>query len=176
MPKHKLHSDPEVVEMPKVKRDWDAHLPVKGRVIIPEQFYNLVAFGTTGSGKTVLIHHLIRHTIDKRTTVHIFSDTYTVDPVWVTIVEYLRKHHIPYVHHQTIGQGGSKLWKVMDNIKEDVIEKRRIMNSRKKAAQKQKVYIRGEYGVCVVDNIEDAQIEAEVRRNYGLKIAFRSSY
>jgi hypothetical protein len=127
--------------MPKVTRDWDAHLPVMGEDIIPEQFYNIVMFGTTGSGKTVLINHLIRHTIDKRTTVHIFSETFTIDCVWRSIAKYMDKEEIHYIHHNSIGKGGEKLKSIMSEIKSEVRAKRDMYNMKRRAKEHKTVSV-----------------------------------
>lgn len=46
------------------------------------------------SGKTTLIYNILKECADKRTSVFVFSSTYTKDDTWLAIKTYLDKHNI----------------------------------------------------------------------------------
>lgn len=82
---------------PRKLRGKGKELPVKGAVLIPELYSTTFLAGKTYSGKTVVIDHLMKHTIDPRTTVIIFCSTVNIDKQWLAIQKALKKRGIPCV-------------------------------------------------------------------------------
>lgn len=81
----------------KLRGKGNKELPVKGSVLIPELYSTTFLAGKTYSGKTVVIDHLMKHTIDPRTTVIIFCSTVNIDKQWISIQKALKKRGIPCV-------------------------------------------------------------------------------
>lgn len=74
---------------PDIKHDQEDALPVKGSQLISTVYGTTCIFGTTGSGKTVLLHHVLKNTLDRRTRVFIIASTHDTDPVYRSIKEML---------------------------------------------------------------------------------------
>lgn len=93
-----------------VKKDPDEKKPIKGADIIPELYPGSVAcVAKTKSGKTTVINHILEHTIDERTDVHIFCSTANVDEGWKTIIKNLRARGIAvHVYPATMVGHGTK--------------------------------------------------------------------
>lgn len=75
----------------KSKTTKEDRKPILGRELLPglPLYFNSFLAAPTGSGKTTMLHHLLQHTIDERTTVYIFCSTYDIDSVWIAIIKML---------------------------------------------------------------------------------------
>jgi len=96
-------------------------LPVKGADLIPAPESTVGLFAKTNSGKTTIINHLIRHTIDKRTTVVIFCATVDLDPGWEAITKYLSRQKIKCITYNTLEEEGISL---LDMLMRAIAEKK----------------------------------------------------
>lgn len=72
-------------------RGWAAAKPVKGAALFPYLYGSLALLGRTASGKTTILRHMLRHTVDERTTVYVFCSTLDVDPAWQDILKVLKR-------------------------------------------------------------------------------------
>lgn len=117
--KRKRQSDIFTVQKVKVEHDPLEHLPVKGEEIIPQQYANILLAAPTGSGKTTVIDHMSRHTIDKRTQVFIISSTVNIDPVWIAICDELKKREIDVVKYESLFQDRQNILEIiLDSLRE----------------------------------------------------------
>ena len=87
-----------------VKMGKGDNIPIKGSELISDLYARIFLSAPSNSGKTTVINHIVKNTIDDRTTVVIFSSTIDIDPIYVKIQEYLRKKKIPLVKFNSIVQ------------------------------------------------------------------------
>lgn len=70
--------------------------PVKGAELIPDLYSNIFLVSSSNSGKTTLLFHYLKYTLDPRSKVWIFSSTIRMDPSFDVIMNFLDKNHITY--------------------------------------------------------------------------------
>ena len=69
------------------------------------------------SGKTTVISHLLKHCIDKRTTVCIFSSTVHIDKAWIAIQKMLKRKGISvFVFTSLVEDGVNLLEQFLDGV------------------------------------------------------------
>lgn len=95
----------------------DKSLPVKGKELITELYANMFLVAKKNSGKTTVISHLLKHCIDKRTTVCIFSSTVHIDKAWIAIQKMLKRKGISvFVFTSLIEDGVNLLEQFLDQV------------------------------------------------------------
>lgn len=109
----------------KIEQTDDDKLPILGHEILGDDtplYGNVFLAAKTNSGKTTVMHHLLKHTVDKRTTVIIFCSTLDIDPVWVKIIEMLEAKKCKVITFDSMIDEATKvnlLEKVFKQLKED---------------------------------------------------------
>ena len=95
----------------------DKTLPVRGQELISELYANMFLVAKKNSGKTTVISHLLKHTIDKRTTVCIFSSTVHIDKAWIAIQKMLKRKGISvFVFTSLVEDGVNLLEQFLDGV------------------------------------------------------------
>lgn len=104
---------------PVRRRQGGKQKPVKGKELVPDQFARMFLGAGSGSGKSTVINHLLKHTVDRRATVVIFSSTVDIDNVWKNSVNYLKKKKIPvFTFPHIIEEGVNMLECFLETIEE----------------------------------------------------------
>lgn len=78
-----------VFEVKPIKEGKGDEKPLLGSELIDEKYASHLFVARTKSGKTTVLHHLAKYTIDRRSEVYIFCGSVNVDPAWKAIIEML---------------------------------------------------------------------------------------
>lgn len=93
MPKKRKRNS-NIFEIKPIKFKNDNELPLRGSELISEPYANVFLCAKTNSGKTTVIHHLLKNTIDKRCEIFLFCATCNIDKAWQAICDSLEKRHV----------------------------------------------------------------------------------
>jgi hypothetical protein len=77
-----------------VKIYTELRKPLLGSKIIPYEFSSVFLCAITNSGKSTVVNHILKYTTDPRSKVIIFGSTINIDPLYVQMIENLRKRKI----------------------------------------------------------------------------------
>ena len=89
-----------------IKIQGGSKLPVKGHELVSDLYARIFCCAPSNSGKSTVINHLVKNTIDERTTVVIFSSTVEIDPIYQNIVKFCNRKKIPIITFNHIIQDG----------------------------------------------------------------------
>jgi ABC-type dipeptide/oligopeptide/nickel transport system ATPase component len=92
MPKN----DIRIVRPVKIKGSGEESKPLLGSELIDQKYCNLFLCAITASGKSTVINHICRNTIDKRTKVFIISSTIHIDPIYIELQKWFDRKGISY--------------------------------------------------------------------------------
>ena len=88
-----------VVKPVKIKKPDEKQ--ILGSDLLP-LYSNVFLSARKHSGKTSVIYNIIKKCCNKESKVIVFCSTYTKDPSWIAIQEYLDKKHIPNEFYMSI--------------------------------------------------------------------------
>lgn len=151
MPKRKL-KDISVVKPVELKENAEDLLPIKGIDLFPENglYGNLFLAAKTNSGKTTVVAHMLKHTIDKRTTVYLFCSTYDLDPIWKEIIDNLEQRKIHVVPFHGVWDDTGRV-----NILEQVIKEiAKVETEDKPEPKERRHFLQGSGAIPIVQVVE----------------------
>jgi hypothetical protein len=102
------------IRCPHFEHTVDEKLPVKGNQLLANQtedlvhrlYFSSIVLGKTGSGKTIMLNHLVKNTIDKDTVVFVFSGSIYQDKVWKDLIKWFKAKKIKHVLFENIIENG----------------------------------------------------------------------
>lgn len=103
----------DITKIKPIKVNKEKSLPVKGKELIPDLYSNIFLAAKTNSGKTTVISHILKHTIDERTTVIIFCSTLNLDDAWINILKSLKKRKINTITYDSLKEDGIDILSVV---------------------------------------------------------------
>src|SRR5690242_17823438 len=95
----------EIVKKVKIEGEVDTR-PIKGFNLFPELYGNIFMCAKKKSGKTTVVHKVIRDCCTKDTTVIAFVGTLHKDDVWKSIKTMCKKKGIPFIGHTSLMEDG----------------------------------------------------------------------
>lgn len=88
-------------------------LPIRGKELDDNLTSRVGILASSGSGKTTALAHLLKHTIDKRTTLIVFCPTIDIDPIWQHITAWCKRKKIKVLEFHDI---------IDEDTKENIVE------------------------------------------------------
>lgn len=92
------------VKIPKVDKEH-----IRGYDMFPELYANIYLMARKKSGKTSVIHNILKKCIDKNTTLFVFCSTHNKDNTWIEIKKSLEKRKINAEFYLSIKDGGTNI-------------------------------------------------------------------
>ena len=151
-----MPKDITVIKAPRIK-GYGNSLPVKGAVLIPELYSTVFLAGKTYSGKSVVINHLVKNTIDKRTTVLLFCSTANIDKNYIDLQAWLTRKDIKCVVFNSL---------IDDDTGENMLDAFLKNIEGEQAVEEPEVEIKNDPKPChcIFENQEEIQLETKPRK------------
>ena len=90
-----MSKDIRKIRPPRIFNNTTAKANLLGKELIKYLYPNILMLARKTSGKTTVIYHLIKHTVDAQTEVIIMCPTVNKDPTYIAIQRLLKKRKIP---------------------------------------------------------------------------------
>lgn len=130
MTKIKVINKQKVNRIPNYGGAEEDKRPIAGYDVCPELYANIFICSRKNSGKTTIIHHILKNCATKDTTVIIFSSTAYKDKSMIGIRRYLKNKKIPCLTYNSIMDDDvNRLEVLFDELKEQAKEEDEIDNS-----------------------------------------------
>ena len=95
-----------IVKPVKIAGSGADEKPIKGHELIDELYCNVFLAAPTRSGKSTVIAHLMKHTLNPDCTVIIICSTIHLDPTWKHIIRYLENKKIKVITYDSLIDNG----------------------------------------------------------------------
>ncbi len=107
-----------IVKPPKILTDNSDKRPVRGANLFSDPYSNVFVCARKKSGKSVVIHNILKECVGRDTTVIFFVSTLYKDPVYKNMLTMCEKNNINYIGYTSLKEDGvDHLQDLVDSFK-----------------------------------------------------------